>query len=123
MKEEINSDKLTESVSLGYIFGNEIEWEIIQEGIRRKILGFDEKMMMTIVEFKKNAMGTVHAHPHRQVTYIAYGAFQVQIENEKKLLKKGDSFFVPPSVEHGVTALEDSLLVEVFSPLREDFLK
>ena len=79
--------------------------------------------MMTLVEFKKNSRGSVHTHPHRQVTYIIHGSFEVQIEDEKKVLKQGDSFFILPSLTHGVMALEDALLVEVFSPLREDFFK
>ena len=123
MDKENDSDNLIDIASLGYIFDNNIEWENIDEGIRRKILGFDDKFMMTLVEFRKNSHGSVHTHPHRQVTYIVYGSFEVIIENEKKLLKKGDSFFIPPSVEHGVCAIEDALLVEVFSPAREDFFK
>jgi quercetin dioxygenase-like cupin family protein len=118
-----NSENLIDMVSQGYILDKNIEWESISDGIRRKILGFDEHLMMTLVEFKKNARGTVHVHPHRQITYIIYGSFEVQIENEKKILSKGDSFFISPSLVHGVIALEDALLVEVFSPLREDFFK
>jgi len=117
------TENIIDAVSQGYIFGNIIEWEEIQEGIRRKILGFDDNLMMTLVEFKKNAQGSVHSHSHKQVTYIVHGLFEVQIGNEIKLLKKGDSFFIPGSIEHGVVALEDALLVEVFSPSREDFLK
>jgi quercetin dioxygenase-like cupin family protein len=121
---ELNDPKnIIDIASQGFIFGKNIEWENIQEGIKRKILGFDDNLMMTLQEFKKNSKGYVHSHPHRQVSYIVQGSFEVQIENEKKLLKKGDSFFIPPSVEHGVVALEDALLVEVFSPLREDFIK
>jgi quercetin dioxygenase-like cupin family protein len=106
----------------GFIFGNNIEWENIGEGIQRKILGFDENLMMTLVDFKKNSRGTIHSHPQRQVTYIIRGSFEVQIEDEKRILKQGDSFFILPSIMHGVMALDDALLVEVFSPLREDFL-
>ena len=123
MNEITNSDNLIEAVSQGYILGNNIEWEDLGNGIRRKILGFDDNLMMTLVEFKKNSRGSVHTHPHRQVTYIIHGSFEVQIEDEKKVLKQGDSFFILPSLTHGVMALEDALLVEVFSPLREDFFK
>jgi quercetin dioxygenase-like cupin family protein len=117
------SENIINAASQGYIFENNIEWEVIQEGVRRKVLGFDDNLMMTLVEFKKYTRGHLHNHSHRQVSYIVNGSFEVQIDNETKLLKKGDSFFVPPSVKHGVVALEDALLVEVFSPSREDFLK
>lgn len=123
MNEIHNSENMIDAVSQGYILGNNIEWENIDAGIRRKILGFDDNLMMTLVEFKKNSKGSVHTHPHRQVTYIVHGSLEVQIENEKKVLKQGDSFFVLPSIVHGVMALEDVLLVEVFSPLREEFFK
>jgi quercetin dioxygenase-like cupin family protein len=123
MNDVNSSENMIDTACLGYIFENKIEWENIGEGIRRKILGFDDNLMMTLVEFRKNSHGSVHTHPHRQVTYIVHGSFEVQIENEKKLLKKGDSFFISPSIVHSVMALEDALLVEVFSPLREDFFK
>jgi quercetin dioxygenase-like cupin family protein len=123
MNEVNDSENMIDTASQGYIFGKNIEWEYIQEGIRRKILGFDDNLMMTLMEFKKNSKGSVHTHPNRQITFIVYGSFEIQIESENKLLNKGDSFFIPPSVQHGVTALEDALLVEVFSPSREDFIK
>jgi len=123
MNDVNSSDDMIDTVLQGYIFENNIEWGKIDEGIKRKILGFDDNLMMTLVEFKKNARGSVHSHVHRQVTYIVRGSFEVQIEDEKKILKQGDSFFIPPSIVHGVMALEDALLVEVFSPLREDFFK
>jgi quercetin dioxygenase-like cupin family protein len=123
MNEVDVSENIIDTISQCFILGNNVEWEKISEGIRRKILGFDNNLMMTLVEFKKNAKGSVHNHPHRQVTYIIQGSFEVQIEKQNKSLKSGDSFFVPPSIKHGVVALEDSLLVEVFSPSREDFLK
>ena len=123
MSEVDVSENIIDVISQCYILGNNVEWENISEGIRRKILGFDNNLMMTLVEFKKNSKGSVHNHPHRQVTYIIHGSFEVQIDNKKKILEEGDSFFVPPSIKHGVVALEDALLVEVFSPSREDFLK
>jgi quercetin dioxygenase-like cupin family protein len=123
MNDVNSSENMIDTACLGYIFENKIEWENIGDGIRRKILGFDDNLMMTLVEFRKNSHGSVHTHPHRQVTYIVHGSFEVQIENEKKLLKKGDSFFISPLIEHGVVALEDALLVEVFSPSREDFIR
>jgi quercetin dioxygenase-like cupin family protein len=79
--------------------------------------------MMTHVKFRKGAVGTVHHHPHRQVTYIERGSFEVFIGKETKVLKAGDCYFIPPYVNHGVVALEDSSLVDVFAPARTDFLQ
>lgn len=98
-------------------------WEKAGEGLKRKILGFDDQIMMVLVDFEKGAVGSIHKHPHRQVSYIAKGKFETVIEGIRKILKEGDSFFVPPDAEHGVKCLEKGILIDVFSPSREDFLK
>ena len=90
--------------------------------MRRKILGYDKDLMMVSVEFKTGSVGPLHAHPHTQVTYIISGSFDVQIGDENKPLGAGDCYFIPPNVIHGVVAREDSALVDVFTPVREDFL-
>ncbi|MEG8947039.1 cupin domain-containing protein [Rosettibacter firmus] len=108
----------------GFIFNDDIQWENVGDGVRRKIMAYDKDLMLTAVEFKKGAIGYVHKHPHKQVTYIVKGAFEVTIENQKKIQKAGDVFFIPSNVEHGVVSLEeDSLLIDVFNPYREDFIK
>lgn len=97
--------------------------ETVGEGVVRKILGYDRDLMMVEVFFKKDGIGYVHTHPHTQVTYVAQGSFDVTIGEEKKVLKKGDCFFIPPQIAHGVVCLEDGLLIDVFTPHREDFIK
>ena len=99
-----------------------IQWQKVGEGVQRKILGYDPQLMMTHVRFKKGSIGPVHKHVHRQVTFVEHGSFEVYIGMEKKILTKGDCFFIPPDVDHGVIALEDGGLVDVFTPTREDFL-
>lgn len=106
----------------GYITASEIPWERAGEGVRRKILGYDQELMLVRVEFEKGSIGYLHKHPHRQVTYIESGVFDVQLGAEKKKQGAGDCYFVPPGVEHGVVALEAGILVDVFAPAREDFL-
>jgi len=105
-----------------FINASEIPWETVGEGLRRRILGYDENLMMTYMDFKKGAVGSLHSHKHRQVTFVEQGSFEVHIGGVKKTLARGDCFFVPPDIEHGVVALEDSRLVDVFTPMREDFL-
>ncbi len=97
-------------------------WEAAGAGVHRKILAYDSGLMMAHVRFTKGAMGSVHTHPHRQITFVERGSFEVQIAHEKQILRKGDSFIVPPDVEHGVVALEEGDLLDVFTPVREDFL-
>jgi len=99
-----------------------LPWADAGKGVTRKILGYDRELMMVRVRFDKGSVGYVHKHPHRQVTYVERGAFEVQIGDEKKILATGDCFFIPPEVEHGVLALDDGCLVDVFAPGREDFV-
>jgi quercetin dioxygenase-like cupin family protein len=103
--------------------GKHIEWEVVEEKIQRQIVGFDDKIMMVNVRFEKGGIGALHKHHHSQVTHISEGKFEVTIDDEKKILEKGDSFYIPSNVMHGVVCLESGLLIDVFSPVREDFLK
>lgn len=91
-------------------------------GVTRQILGYDESIMMVKVTFKKGAIGAKHSHPHVQSSYIASGKFEVSIGETTKLLQEGDGYFVPPNVIHGVVCLQDGVLVDSFTPVREDFL-
>ena len=101
----------------------EIKAEEVEKGVTRKILGYDDQLMMVYATFKKGSVGYVHTHPHRQVTYIAEGSFEVFIDGKKETLKKGDCYFIPPELPHGTTALKDGILIDVFTPVREDFLE
>ncbi|MEO6520684.1 MAG: cupin domain-containing protein [Mucilaginibacter sp.] len=100
----------------------EIEWEVPAEKVKRQVYGYDDKIMLAKALFETGGVGTLHKHPHSQVTYVESGVFEMQIGDEKKIIKKGDGYYVPPEVIHGCVCLEAGLLVDVFSPLREDFL-
>lgn len=106
-----------------FLIGDEIEWEVVGEGVKRKIMGYDDKIMLVNVHFETGGIGTLHEHYHTQVTYVAKGQFEVTIGDETKLLKEGDSFYVPSHAVHGVVCIESGLLIDVFSPMREDFMK
>ena len=108
--------------SEAFISGND-QWEDVGPGVSRKILGYDEQLMLVCARFEQGAVGTLHHHPHRQVTYVAAGRFEVEIDGAKKTLETGDSFFVAPDLVHGAVALEAGVLVDVFTPARQDFLK
>jgi quercetin dioxygenase-like cupin family protein len=105
-----------------FVESGKLNWETVGDGVQRQILGHDPHLMMVCVKFNKGSIGPVHKHPHRQVTYVAGGSFEVRIGSEKTVLKSGDCFFVPPNVDHGVVALEAGTLIDVFTPTREDFL-
>lgn len=106
-----------------FIKDEDLEWESVGDGIKRKIMGYDDSIMMVNVLFEKGAIGTLHEHYHSQVTNVAKGVFEVTISNVTQVMKEGDCFYIPPHAIHGVLCLEDGLLIDVFSPVREDFMQ
>ncbi|MGE5605631.1 MAG: cupin domain-containing protein [Bacteroidota bacterium] len=92
-------------------------------GVTRRILAAGGKMMAVEVLFKKGAVGAVHTHPHEQIGYVLKGSFELQSEGKKEIIKAGDSYYTTPNQPHGVVALEDGILLDIFTPQREDFLK
>lgn len=105
-----------------FIASDEKPWEQLGGGVQRKILGYDDQLMMVLIQFEKGAVGSLHHHVHRQVSYVASGKFEITIDGNKKILKQGDGFFVAPDLVHGVVALEAGSLVDIFTPARQDFL-
>lgn len=106
-----------------FLENKDYKWEKIDDNLERAIVGYDNSLMQTIVRFKKGGIGYMHQHIHSQVAFILKGTFEVQIEDEKKILNSGDTFFILSNKMHGVVCLEEGILVESFSPMREDFLK
>jgi quercetin dioxygenase-like cupin family protein len=78
--------------------------------------------MMAKVFFESGSVGEIHQHIHSQISHIESGLFEVQIGEMKKVLKAGDAFYIPPNSLHGVVCLEKGVLIDVFSPMREDFV-
>jgi quercetin dioxygenase-like cupin family protein len=97
-------------------------WEQTGEGVRRQILGHGPDLMMVRVDFDAGAIGSLHHHPHRQVTYVARGRFAVTIDGRCETLGEGDCFYAASEVMHGVRACEDGTLIDVFTPARQEFL-
>ena len=105
-----------------FCFAAKTDWEDLGGGIARKIMGWDNQIMMVKVKFEKGAVGSPHRHFHTQTTYCAKGEFEFTIGDEKQVIKYGDGVYVPPNELHGAVCLEGGVLIDVFSPVREDFL-
>ncbi|MDC7220350.1 MAG: cupin domain-containing protein [Spirochaetales bacterium] len=108
--------------SANFIESDKLEWEELGGGVSRKFLGWDNQIMMVKVKFEKGAEGAPHEHFHAQSTYCAEGKFEFMIGDEKKIIKAGDGVYFEPNVLHGAVCLEEGILIDVFSPVREDFL-
>jgi len=100
----------------------ETPWQDAGPGVQRQVYGYGEALMLVKAKFEKGAEGTPHQHPHLQATYVASGAFEVTIGGQKNVVVAGDGFYVPADVLHGCTCLEAGVLIDAFSPCREDFL-
>ncbi len=105
-----------------FIETNKMDWQEFVPGLKRKFMGYNDDIMMVQIHFEKGAIGALHKHPHNQSTYVASGKFEVTIGTEKKILQASDGFFAPPDIEHSVLCMEEGILVDTFSPIREDFV-
>lgn len=114
--------KKMKTCSETYQLVGELQWENPAPGIQRQIMGYDSKLMIVKVKFDKGAVGTQHTHPHSQATYVASGKFELSIGGVKKILEAGDGYYVAPDEIHGCVCLEPGILIDTFSPYREDFL-
>lgn len=99
-----------------------IAWEYPAEGVRRKIMAYGDQLMAVYVEFKKGSIGAQHSHPHLQISYLQSGTFDVTIDGKTTRQKAGDFYYIPANVMHGVVALDDGILIDFFTPMREDFI-
>jgi quercetin dioxygenase-like cupin family protein len=103
-------------------YGNDIPWEQTGEGVKRQVLGYDDKLMLVKVKFDKGGRGDLHSHPHTQVSYVESGAFELTIGDVTRVIRKGDGYFVPPDTVHGCLCLEEGVLIDAFSPARRTFI-
>jgi quercetin dioxygenase-like cupin family protein len=113
---------MKETLEKVFIKDDNLDWEIVNELVSRKIMAYDESLMLVKVSFKKGGVGAIHYHYHSQITLIESGVFTVTIGDETQTLKAGDSYYIPPNVPHGAFADEAGILIDVFSPMREDFV-
>lgn len=111
-----------ETTSKEFLYGDSLTWEEVGPGLKRQIHGFDDKIMLVKVHFEPGAVGKLHEHHHSQVTYVESGEFEMTIGEEVKTIRGGDSYYIPPHVMHGCVCVKTGVLIDVFSPVREDFL-
>jgi quercetin dioxygenase-like cupin family protein len=92
------------------------------DGIRFKTLVHGEKTHMAEFRLARGAVLPVHSHPHEQTGYLVSGRIVLVVGGERHEFGPGDAWNVAGDVEHSAEVLEDAVVVEVFSPVREDYL-
>jgi quercetin dioxygenase-like cupin family protein len=97
-------------------------WETLGNGIYRKYI---HGMNVTVAQFKltKGSVVKPHSHVHEQVSVVVQGKVRFTVGNDVYVMKAGDVVRIPPGVVHGAEALEDSLVVDVYSPIRDDWVR
>jgi quercetin dioxygenase-like cupin family protein len=96
--------------------------ERLADGIDRQMV-WGERLMVCRLRFAPGVVTAVHAHPHEQITVVERGRVVFTIDGQERLAAAGDVLHFPPHVRHGATMLdEDVVLIDIFSPVREDFL-
>lgn len=113
---------LTELFGKTLIADDDLDWFEVEDGIRRKVMAYNNDIMLVKVDFKAGRIGATHHHPHLQISYVASGVFEITISGTAQILRGGDVYFVPADAVHGAVCLEDGLLIDVFTPMRADFV-
>jgi len=103
--------------------GEQVPWQTLDDSVSRRVLQTGDSLMLVEFRFKQGGVGAVHSHAeHEQVGYIVEGRFEVTLGEASRVVGPGDSYYAAHNVPHGVVALEDGVIVDAFTPVRQDFL-
>ncbi len=91
-------------------------------GVTREVLSDHPDLMVVAFRFTAGAEGALHQHPHVQATYVASGRFAFTVSGEEREVGPGDSFVIPSNAVHGCRCLQSGVLIDSFTPRRDDFL-
>jgi quercetin dioxygenase-like cupin family protein len=93
------------------------------DGVTRQVLADSPELMTVAFRFAaKGAQGALHHHPHVQSTFVQSGQFRFTVEGRDFEVGPGDAFVIPSGAVHGCVCLEPGLLIDGFTPRRDDFL-
>ena len=106
-----------------YVKNSDREYKDLGGGVFRKVLAYSDRIMNVELKFEKGATGAMHSHPHEQIGYIIEGSLVFKEEGkEDVVLSAGDTYIVAPDVMHGIECLTGVKLLDIFTPMREDFI-
>ena len=105
-----------------FVYGKDCQREDLGGGVTRRILAHSGGLMQAEVAFEQGAIGPLHTHPHEQLTYVLSGVFEFTIGDETRIVRAGDTLYKQPNILHGCRCIEKGVLLDTFTPQREDFL-
>jgi quercetin dioxygenase-like cupin family protein len=100
---------------------DEISLEKVTEMVSRKVVA-GERQMLAQIYLKRGALVPLHSHPSEQMTYVLQGALKFLVDGEETIVREGEVLHIPSGVAHQTEALEDTFELDVFSPVRADWL-
>ena len=89
--------------------------------VSRKVVN-GERMTVAQISIAKDGAVPVHQHENEQMTYVMEGVLKFDIAGKETIVRKGEILHIPSNVPHGVVALEDALSLEIFVPVRLDWM-
>ncbi len=93
-----------------------------EPGLIRRVMAYNDKLFLAEHQMNQGWAGSVHSHVQDQVVYVVRGHLKVTCQGKTFDLRVGDTFVVRGGVEHGASAVEDSVVIDVFTPCREDYI-
>lgn len=117
-------DDPIQSAESGLIVGIKASGRVAEPepGLEREVLVHSPSMMLVRHRMRKGWIGAPHSHPHEQLVYVISGAIDVKAGDHHHRARTGESFIVAPNTMHQATALDDSVVLDVFTPAREDYV-
>jgi quercetin dioxygenase-like cupin family protein len=103
------------------VSGESIKPSTPEAGLIRRVGAYNDKLFLAEHHMEKGWVGTRHSHPHDQMAFVVSGHLKVIAGSQAFEVRAGDSFVVRGGVEHQATALEPSMVIDVFTPAREDY--
>ncbi len=93
----------------------------MKTGVHRRTMAMTEEMMVCEFFLERGAVIDAHSHFNDQVGYVVYGSIEMTIGEHTRICEPGDSYAIPGGIVHGVRVINDSLVIDVFSPPRDDY--
>ncbi len=105
-----------------FVMHKDTEGDNAGEGVVRRVMAYCKDAMCVENTFEKGAVGKLHSHPHTQITYIVSGRFSFTVGDTTREVGPGDTLLKEDGIEHGCVCLEPGVMIDFFTPMREDFI-
>ena len=104
------------------VYQKDVPLKDLGGGVTRRVLAYTEQLMIVEVNFEAGGVGSIHTHPHCQNSFVKSGRFRFTIDGEPVEVGPGDTIAFPSNIPPGTLCLEAGTLIDIFTPMREDFL-